>query len=224
MTCNGCRSHVEKTLQEVEGVKNASVDLEKAEGVIEMEKHIPLETFEAALQKEDGKYHISVPGSSETMTSKNDILETPSSEASMKHTYKISGMTCNGCRSHVEKTLQEVEGVKNASVDLEKAEAVIEMENHISLETFEAALQKEDKKYHISVPGSSETKTSKNDILETPSSEASMKHTYKISGMTCNGCRSHVEKTLQEVEGVKNASVDLEKARRGDRNGKPHFA
>ncbi|MBK5193873.1 MAG: heavy-metal-associated domain-containing protein, partial [Flavobacteriaceae bacterium] len=45
----------------------------------------------------------------------------------MKHIYKISGMTCNGCRSHVEKTLNEVEGVSKASVDLEKAEAVIEM-------------------------------------------------------------------------------------------------
>ena len=32
-------------------------------------------------------------------------------------------MTCNGCRGHVEQTLSEVEGVTNASVNLEKAEA-----------------------------------------------------------------------------------------------------
>ena len=57
----------------------------------------------------------------------------------MLHTYKISGMTCNGCRSHVEKTLSEVEGVQKASVDLEKAEATIEMESHIPIEKFQEA-------------------------------------------------------------------------------------
>jgi len=41
----------------------------------------------------------------------------------MIHTYKIHGMTCNGCRSHVEQTLSEIEGVSKVSVNLEKAEA-----------------------------------------------------------------------------------------------------
>ncbi|MBK6375318.1 MAG: cation transporter [Saprospiraceae bacterium] len=27
-----------------------------------------------------------------------------------------------------------------------------------------------------------------------------MTHTYQISGMSCNGCRNHVLKTLSEVE------------------------
>ncbi len=71
----------------------------------------------------------------------------------MKHTYQIQGMTCNGCRNHVEKTLKSVEGVVNASVDLEKAEAVIEMEQHIQLETFQTALSQENDRYSISLPG-----------------------------------------------------------------------
>ena len=70
----------------------------------------------------------------------------------MKHTYHIHGMTCNGCRTHVEKTLSKVDGVTNASVDLEKAEATIEMESHISIETFQKAL-KEDGSYSIHKPG-----------------------------------------------------------------------
>ncbi len=61
MTCNGCRAHVEKTLQEVDGVKNATVDLEKAEAVIEMDQHIPWDILETALQKGGGNYHISLP-------------------------------------------------------------------------------------------------------------------------------------------------------------------
>ena len=67
----------------------------------------------------------------------------------MKHTYHIHGMTCNGCRSHVEETLSKVKGVLKASVDLEKAEATIEMESHIALETFQQALKNDGGKYSI---------------------------------------------------------------------------
>ncbi|WP_394907936.1 heavy metal translocating P-type ATPase [uncultured Mesonia sp.] len=67
----------------------------------------------------------------------------------MKHTYHIHGMTCNGCRSHVEKTLSKVEGVSKATVDLEKAEATIEMESHIPIETFQEALKKDSDRYTI---------------------------------------------------------------------------
>jgi len=70
----------------------------------------------------------------------------------MKHTYHIEGMTCNGCRSHVENTLSKVEGGKNASVDLEKAEAAIEMDSHIAIETFQKALQDDGGRYSIQMP------------------------------------------------------------------------
>lgn len=62
----------------------------------------------------------------------------------MKHIYNVYGMTCNGCRNHVEEILSEVEGVSKASVNLEKGEASIEMEKHIPLETFQEALKNED--------------------------------------------------------------------------------
>lgn len=74
----------------------------------------------------------------------------------MTHTYKIHGMTCNGCRGHVEKTLSEIEGVSKASVNLEKAEAVIEMEKHISLNVFEKALEDDGGRYSISLPDDAE--------------------------------------------------------------------
>ncbi|GLB51465.1 hypothetical protein NBRC110019_05040 [Neptunitalea chrysea] len=57
----------------------------------------------------------------------------------MKHTYKVTGMTCMGCSSFVERALNDLEGVTKAAVDLEKAEAQIEMTEHIPIET----LQKE---------------------------------------------------------------------------------
>ncbi|MFD2516921.1 heavy metal translocating P-type ATPase [Salinimicrobium flavum] len=195
MTCNGCRSHVEETLRKIDGVKDASVDLERGEAVIKMPKHIPTEVLEAELQKSGGNYHISeakghTKEAEETPAAVDKSPEKPG--AGMEHRYQISGMTCNGCRSHVEETLQKVNGVKNASVDLEKSEAVIGMEKHIPIGVFEDALQKDGSKYHIHSEGSKEK--------------------YQVTGMTCNGCRSHVEETLKKIEGVKEVAVDLEKA------------
>src|SRR5690606_35661724 len=71
----------------------------------------------------------------------------------MTHTYHIHGMTCNGCRAHVEHTLSQVEGVSKASVDLEKSEATIEMEAQLLVETYEEALHKEGRRYSIKAPG-----------------------------------------------------------------------
>ena len=67
----------------------------------------------------------------------------------MKHTYQIHGMTCNGCRGHVEQTLSKVKGVSKAIVHLEKAAATIEMEAPISLETFQEALKNDGGRYLI---------------------------------------------------------------------------
>jgi len=58
MTCNGCRNHVEQTLSKVEGVMGVSVDLERAEASIEMDSHIPIETFQKAMQDDGGAYSI----------------------------------------------------------------------------------------------------------------------------------------------------------------------
>ncbi|CAL2104129.1 Copper-exporting P-type ATPase [Tenacibaculum sp. 190130A14a] len=57
----------------------------------------------------------------------------------MKHTYKITGMTCNGCRTKVEKTLNSIEGIINAQVSLPDS-ATIEMEQHVTTETMQEVL------------------------------------------------------------------------------------
>ncbi len=64
----------------------------------------------------------------------------------MKHTYTVTGMTCNGCKNSVQEALNALENVVNATVDLERAEAAIEMKNHIPVETLQKALSN---KYEI---------------------------------------------------------------------------
>ncbi len=156
MTCNGCRSHVEKTLAEVEGVYRVEVNLEKGEAEIEMEKHIPLERFQQALAEDGGAYSI------EAATERDNFSKVPNFEKGegnipfedkMKHTYAVHGMTCKGCRSHVEKTLSAVEGVYRVEVNLEKEEAEIEMEKHVPLKTFQQKLEEDGGTYSIGMPG-----------------------------------------------------------------------
>nr|WP_315162855.1 heavy metal translocating P-type ATPase [uncultured Flavobacterium sp.] len=48
----------------------------------------------------------------------------------MKHTYTITGMSCDGCRSKVEKTLNAIDGIQ-ATVTLDPPIATITMDEHI---------------------------------------------------------------------------------------------
>ena len=50
----------------------------------------------------------------------------------MKTTFKISGMTCNGCRSTVENKLSSLDGIDNVQVDLTNGEAIVYSKNPIS--------------------------------------------------------------------------------------------
>ena len=78
----------------------------------------------------------------------------------MKHSYKITGITCNGCRISVEDKLNALSDVENASVNLETSEATIKMSNHISTEQLQMALSD---KYSISEKNIFKTTSSSSD-------------------------------------------------------------
>ena len=59
----------------------------------------------------------------------------------MKHTYKVTGMSCDSCRTKVEKALNEINGITKAAVTLPDS-AVVEMDTHIATETMQEALTK----------------------------------------------------------------------------------
>ena len=66
----------------------------------------------------------------------------------MTHTYSISGMTCNGCASTVQKALASVDQVKEVKISLDQASAEIEMNSHVPFASLQQALQKYPH-YHI---------------------------------------------------------------------------
>lgn len=57
----------------------------------------------------------------------------------MKKVMKIQGMSCGHCKARVEKALNALDGV-NASVNLEKAEAIIVLEKNITDEELSAVV------------------------------------------------------------------------------------
>jgi Cu2+-exporting ATPase len=63
--------------------------------------------------------------------------------------YKISGMSCNGCRSHVQHTLAGIEGVTHVEVNLEEKTATLEMDHPIPLEHLKHVLESGSGKYSI---------------------------------------------------------------------------
>ena len=58
----------------------------------------------------------------------------------MKHPYCITGMTCNGCKEHVEKRLISIDGITKVEVNLSEKTALIEMEKHIPMDTLKVCL------------------------------------------------------------------------------------
>ncbi|MFH6603533.1 heavy-metal-associated domain-containing protein [Maribacter algicola] len=65
----------------------------------------------------------------------------------MKHTYKITGMTCSNCVASVTEKLSKVENVTGLEVNLKSGEADISMKEHIPLNMLQSALPE---KYTIS--------------------------------------------------------------------------
>jgi Cu2+-exporting ATPase len=71
----------------------------------------------------------------------------------MKHTYKIYGMTCNGCKTNVENTLQGLSEIQSVNANLKDEEVTIEMTSHIPLEKLQETLLKAGLHYTIEAPG-----------------------------------------------------------------------
>lgn len=50
----------------------------------------------------------------------------------MTHTYNITGMSCSGCSETVKNKIEQHPDVSSAEISLERNEAVIHMDKHVS--------------------------------------------------------------------------------------------
>ncbi|MDA1257905.1 MAG: heavy metal translocating P-type ATPase [Chloroflexi bacterium] len=101
-------------------------------------------------------------------------------------TMPITGMTCAACVVHVGNALREVKGVSNAEVNLATERATVRLDPAL---------------------------TSPDELIRAIESAgygaAAEKITLSIGGMTCAACVGHVEKALNSVSGVVQATVNL---------------
>ncbi|MDA3839069.1 MAG: heavy metal translocating P-type ATPase [Candidatus Delongbacteria bacterium] len=58
----------------------------------------------------------------------------------MKHTYKITGMSCSGCKASVESSLGNLKEITKIDIDLKNNEAIIEMTSHIPIDKLQETL------------------------------------------------------------------------------------
>ena len=98
---------------------------------------------------------------------------------------QVTGMSCASCVMRVERALEAVAGVKEASVNLATEEASVSADASVTADSLAAAVRKAG--YDV----------------------ASAETTLGVEGMTCASCVARVEKALLRVPGVAGATVNL---------------
>ncbi|HWL26805.1 MAG TPA: heavy metal translocating P-type ATPase [Ureibacillus sp.] len=103
MTCAACATRIEKGLKKMEGVEEASVNLALEKSVIKYDpEKVSSQDFEKKIQ--DLGY---------------DVVKE-------KKEFAITGMTCAACATRIEKGLNKIDGVSRANVNLALENATVE--------------------------------------------------------------------------------------------------
>ncbi|MBM6617717.1 heavy metal translocating P-type ATPase [Bacillus suaedaesalsae] len=101
-------------------------------------------------------------------------------------TMQITGMTCSACAVRIEKGLSKIDGVQNANVNFALENTTVKFDPSV---TNVEELQKK-----VEALGYGVVKERKD---------------FNITGMTCAACSARIEKGLNKLEGVTNATVNL---------------
>lgn len=104
----------------------------------------------------------------------------------MPKKYSVKGMTCQGCRAHVEEALQNLENIKSAKVSLEEELAEIEFHQEAGLQTLQEAIGE---KYTISAKNNS----TENNSVENNSVENNSE-TVKASSVEASQTKQELSK------------------------------
>lgn len=99
---------------------------------------------------------------------------------------QITGMTCAACATRIEKGLNKMDGVEQATVNLALEKSSIKYDP--------AKLSEEDFEKKIEALGYGVVK---------------QKAELEITGMTCAACATRIEKGLNKLSGISSANVNL---------------
>ncbi|HHT49687.1 MAG TPA: copper-translocating P-type ATPase [Firmicutes bacterium] len=111
-----------------------------------------------------------------------------------KQIIKITGMSCASCAARIEKKLNSLDGVKQATVNLALEQATVEYDDQLAtVDQFSA-----------------EIKNLGYDVIEAPSGA---RVDLNLGGMSCAACAARIEKKLNSLEGVEKAAVNFATAK-----------
>ncbi|RQD69480.1 MAG: copper-translocating P-type ATPase [Tindallia sp. MSAO_Bac2] len=110
---------------------------------------------------------------------------------------KINGMSCTSCSAAIEKKLSKWDSVETANINFATEKLHISYdETRVSLEEIAEAI--EDLGYQ---PMETEKETDDN--------EKPVRKTVKVSGMTCTACSAAIEKGLNKMKGIEEATINF---------------
>jgi Cu+-exporting ATPase len=187
MTCEHCQKRVHKALSELEGVGEVEVDLEKQQATVEYDPaNASLDTMRETV--EEAGYTVKGDRKVEPEPRPEPEEKKESEGEGLKVILPITGMTCASCSSAVEKALNKVDGVRIASVNIATEKATVEYDpDVVTVEDLEEAVT--DTGYGVEHNES--------------------KIIVNVGGMTCAACSAAIEKSLNKVDGVSEANVNL---------------
>lgn len=84
----------------------------------------------------------------------------------MKHKYDITGLSCHGCKSHVEQIIGQIDGVQGVDVNLAEEEVIINMTDHIPLDKIKRVLKDDGRGYMIYALGSATRPDSTDHLID----------------------------------------------------------
>lgn len=113
-------------------------------------------------------------------------MEASVTNESKQITLQITGMTCAACANRIEKGLNKLEGVTSANVNF--------------------ALEKASVTYDPALMGASKLEESINKLGYGTAKEVV---DFQLEGMTCAACANRIEKGLNKLPGVTNATVNF---------------
>lgn len=103
----------------------------------------------------------------------------------------IMGMTCASCANTIDKTLNRLEGVIEASINLAQDQAMI---------TYDEQILDEESLIQSIVDVGYDASKFIDEIEDL---------TFRIEGMTCASCAQNVERAVKKLEGIENLSVNI---------------
>lgn len=194
MTCGSCSSAVTNALENIEGVREASVSLITEEANVHHSNMVTPSVLQTAI--EDCGFDSIVISSDEEQQKQ---FETKLS---------VKGMTCGACTSAIQSIVEPKEGVDKFDISLITEEAVVKHNESIKPNDLKEWI--EDAGFDAEILESREisnipanNKTNAQSFLDMAET------TVSIKGMTCGACTSSVTNILNDIEGVVSAEVSL---------------